>query len=62
MQFDQSKRRDFIALLGGAAVVSFALCIIATAKDAKVGGVFLKLPPPPDIASWIHPNAPTYDC
>jgi hypothetical protein len=47
MQFDQSKRRDFIALLGGAAVLSFALCIAATAKDAKVGGVLLKLPPPP---------------
>jgi hypothetical protein len=34
-------------LLGGVAVLSFALCVTAAAKDAKVGGVLLKLPAPP---------------
>src|SRR5262245_33787725 len=58
MPFDQLKRRDFIALLAGAAVLSCALCVTATAKDAKVGGVLLKLPPPPGYCE-LDPSEPS---
>jgi len=58
MPFDQLKRHDFIALLAGAAILSCALCVTATAKDAKVGGVLLKLPPPPGYCE-LDPSEPS---
>jgi hypothetical protein len=37
MQFDQLKRREFIALLGGG--VSLLLCVSAAAERATISGI-----------------------
>jgi hypothetical protein len=58
MQFNQFKVRDFIALLERAAVLSLALCLTASAKDAKIGDVLLKLPPPPGYCE-VDPSRPS---